>query len=149
MTIPTDTAPRLTVTPKSPPTGDPGKKTLTKLGKSLKETYETVGGMVLLFDMQCGTAVIENAENMARSLDTLAQNNPKVKEVLLKLTEASGWGQVLVAHAPVLLAVYAHHGGQVQSLFTGNKPEPTPEYTQPPREHPPNNAERSNGYYGD
>jgi hypothetical protein len=147
MSVPTDTAPKLTITPKGAPTGDYSKKPLTKLGKSLKETYETVGGMVLLFDMPCGTAVIENAENMARSLDTLAQNNPKVKEALLKLTEASGWGQVIVAHAPVMLAVYAHHGGQVQNMFAGKK-EPTPEYSQPSRQAPQNYAEYSNDYYG-
>jgi hypothetical protein len=135
-----DRPPKVNAVPKftpKQPTAGPTKSSLTKLGKSLKETYETIGGMVLLFDAPCGTAVIENAENMARSLDVLAQNNPKVKEALLKLTEASGWGQVIVAHAPVMLAVYAHHGPQVQAMFKGEKQE-TSEYSQPPREHPGN-----------
>lgn len=93
--------------------------------KGYQELYEQVGALMLTFgDLVCGTAIIENAEAAAQSLGVLADKNPKVKKTLLGLLTQGAWSMVLATHAPMLLAIDAHHTQVIPKLMkmlTGGK----------------------------
>lgn len=80
------------------------------LVKPLREFYTSLGTVLVPFDPACGTALIENAENCAKSLDTLAQQNDAVRRALIAMTQTSAWGGVMIAHAPIMLMILLHHG---------------------------------------
>lgn len=79
------------------------------LVKPLRQMYENIGGIVMLADPICGEAIINGAENCARSLDEMARANPKVRAVLMRLVQTNVMGQVIIAHLPIILAVLTHH----------------------------------------
>lgn len=89
----------------TPPKPRPGS-----LVKPLTELYEGIGGALVLFDPVCGTAVIESAPKCAEAVENLARENEAVRRVISRMLETSAWGGVLIAHAPIILAVAAHHG---------------------------------------
>lgn len=102
-----------------------GKKTRTGKAKSapgpapamprgglkgpLTNVYTGIGMSVMPFDPSCGRMIIENAEKCASALDELARTNPAVRRVLLSLVTTSAWGAVVMAHAPILMAIAMHH----------------------------------------
>jgi hypothetical protein len=61
------------------------------------------------FDPSCGRIVIENAEKCAEALDELAKTNTAVRNFLIGLCTTSAWGAVLMAHAPIVMAIAMHH----------------------------------------
>lgn len=77
--------------------------------ESLASLYTTIGLGVSLVDMPCGTAIVESGEACTDAWLELARSNDAVRKALLSLTQASGWSAVLVAHAPIMLAVSQHH----------------------------------------
>jgi hypothetical protein len=79
------------------------------LKPALTQMYAGIGMAVMPFDPACGRVVIENAESCAAALDELAKTNPAVRRVLLSLVTTSAWGAVIMAHAPILMAVAMHH----------------------------------------
>lgn len=79
------------------------------LKSALTQMYTGIGMAVMPFDPACGRVVIENAESCAAALDELAKTNPAVRRVLLSLVTTSAWGAVIMAHAPILMAVAMHH----------------------------------------
>jgi hypothetical protein len=79
------------------------------LKPALAQMYTGIGMAVMPFDPACGRVVIENAESCAAALDELAKTNPAVRRVLLSLVTTSAWGAVIMAHAPILMAVAMHH----------------------------------------
>lgn len=79
------------------------------LKPALTQMYAGIGLAVIPFDPSCGRIIIENAETCASSLDELAKTNPAVRRVLLSLVTTSAWGAVMMAHAPILMAVAMHH----------------------------------------
>lgn len=81
----------------------------TVLQGQLEKFYGTLGAVIVPFDAVCGTAIVENAADMAASLDALARSNPKVKAVLEKMMSTSAWGMVIAAHAPIVMTVASHH----------------------------------------
>lgn len=89
------------------------------LSVSLPGMYSTLGAFVCMVDVPCGTAIIESADDCAKSLIEVAKNNPKVANALLKLMEGGAWGGVIVAHAPIIMAIAVHHKPQ-------RKPKPEP-----------------------
>jgi hypothetical protein len=62
------------------------------------------------FDQVCGSTIISNAEECAKSLDKLAQENNAVRRALNSLVTTSALGAVIVAHIPIAAVVMAHHG---------------------------------------
>ena len=80
-----------------------------KFEKSLTEFYTTIGTAVMLINESDGAAIISNAENCAQALDKLAAENPKVRRALQKMLTGSAVGGVVIAHAPIVLALAANH----------------------------------------
>lgn len=119
---PRDSRPRTGRTPRPKSTDDtksvpPHKDGVITTG--MTKLYGTVGVFLSAVDPQCGGAILENAETMAQSLDGWAAKNPAVRRTLLKVLETGEVGAVVAAHAPVIMAIAAHHTptGKLLSLF--------------------------------
>lgn len=86
-------------------------KTLPRGGLKgpLTQLYTGVGMSLMPFDPACGRIVIENAEKCAEALDELAKTNTAVRNFLVSLCTTSAWGAVLMAHAPIVMAIAMHH----------------------------------------
>lgn len=80
------------------------------LVEPLTGIYTSVGLMLAMVDPVCSTAILENAEACAKSVDALAQQNDAVRRAVLALTQTSAWGGVMIAHMPILLMLTVHHG---------------------------------------
>ena len=77
----------------------------------LMQMYGALGVFVTMRgDEHCGTAILEAGEKCAETLDELAYQNESVRRVLDALTTGSAMGAVLMAHAPIIIAVASHHG---------------------------------------
>lgn len=87
-----------------PPKPRPGQ-----LKKPLMEMYGSIGMTVSMFDPQCGTTVMMNAEKCAEAMEALARDNPAVRRVVMQLITTSVWGQVVAAHMPIIYAIAMHH----------------------------------------
>lgn len=77
----------------------------------LTQMYTLIGIGVNSVDKICGPAIVRSAADCAKALDDLAYTNESVRRALLSLTTVSGYGQVILAHMPILFAIAAHHGG--------------------------------------
>jgi hypothetical protein len=75
----------------------------------LTQLYVGAGMSLMPFDPACGRVVIENAEKCAEALDELAKTNTAVRNFLISICTTSAWGAVLMAHAPIIMAVAMHH----------------------------------------
>lgn len=95
--------------PGSPPKVTPPKPRPGTLAKPLTELYVTLGAFLLPFDPACASAIINSAPKCADALENLARENPAVRKAIIALVETSVWGQVIVAHAPIMLAIAIHH----------------------------------------
>lgn len=87
------------------------------LVQPLTQLYTSVGALMIPFDPTCGSAIIANAENCARTLDDLAYQNDAVRRALTALVQTSVWGGVIAAHTPILLAIAIHHVPSVQTAM--------------------------------
>lgn len=75
------------------------------LVKPLRDLYVTVGTLVLPFNQPVGTAFIQNAEACAKSLDNAAKTDKQIRRVLMLLITGSVWGEVIIAHMPIMMAL--------------------------------------------
>lgn len=76
---------------------------------SLTNMYTGLGMTVAMVDQHCGMAIVQSAEDCAQSWEDLARTNPKVRRALLMLLETSDVTKIVIAHAPIMAAVMAHH----------------------------------------
>ena len=79
------------------------------LRQPLATLYTGIGMSVMPFDPSCGRTIIENADKCAEALDELAKTNTAVRNFLIGLCTTSAWGAVLMAHAPIVMAIAMHH----------------------------------------
>lgn len=88
--------------------------------KGVNRLYRRAGKIVRAMDPDIGIAIIESARNTAEegepddsvgaAWDELARTNPRIRRFLLKMIAGGAWGQVLMAHAPILLAIIMKDG---------------------------------------
>lgn len=88
--------------------------------KGVNRLYRRAGKIVRAMDRDIGIAIIESARNTAEdgepddsvgaAWDELARTNPRIRRFLLKMIAGGAWGQVLMAHAPILLAIVMKDG---------------------------------------
>ena len=100
----TRTTTRPTRTARKVPTSKPGQ-----FVEPLSQVYVGIGAMLLPFDATCGAAIVESGPRCAETLDKLAQQNDAVRRALFALTQTSAITAVVVAHAPIMIAVARHH----------------------------------------
>lgn len=79
------------------------------LKPALENMYTGIGMSIMPFDPGCGRIIIENASACAESLDELAKTNQAVRRILISLVTTSAWGAVIMAHAPIVMAIAMHH----------------------------------------
>lgn len=75
------------------------------LVKPLTDLYVVIGTAVYPFNPRIGTTFVENAKACAESLDQAARVDKKLRQFLMSLVGASVWGPVIVAHAPIAMAI--------------------------------------------
>jgi hypothetical protein len=83
--------------------------------KGVNRLYRKAGKIVQVMDPDIGRAIIESTRNTAEdgesddsvgaAWDELARTNPRIRRFLLKAIAGGAWGQLIMAHAPILLAV--------------------------------------------
>lgn len=93
----------------------------------LTQMYMTMGLMLMPIDKPVAEAVIQQAEACAKSLDELAKQNESVRKALITLTTTGAWGAVMVAHAPILIAVMVNHVPAVRERLAVFAPGTMPE----------------------
>ena len=76
---------------------------------ALTNVYTGLGMTVAMADRHCGMAIVESAEDCGKAWEDLARRNPKVRRALLMFLETSDVTKVIIAHAPIMAAVFAHH----------------------------------------
>lgn len=83
----------------------------------LTQMYVGLGMILMPVDPVCANAVMQSAENCARTLDELAYQNDAVRRALFAITQTSAVGAVIFAHLPILAAVMMHHVPAVQNVM--------------------------------
>ena len=78
-----------------------------KLAKTLADQYTTLGAILMIFAPTAGATMIDRADVCAQSLASWAETNPKVRKALERVNTGAGAVSVLIAHAPIAVAVYA------------------------------------------
>lgn len=104
-----------TSTPREQPAAKPGKPTPPmprpgSIAKPLTEMYGSLGLVVFGFDQACGTSILLNAGDAAKSLEELARVNPRARRIIVALTQTGAVSQVIAAHLPILTVIAVHHG---------------------------------------
>lgn len=79
------------------------------LRQPLEDLYTGLGMMIMPFDAHCGKIIIDAAPRCAETLDDLAKTNPAVRRILISLVTTSAMGAVIMAHAPIIMAIAMHH----------------------------------------
>lgn len=92
----------------------PRKSPEGALVKPLEDFYGSIALMVMVVDPHCGSAVMRSANGCAVALDKAARESPAVRRIVHRLIETSVMGQVVAAHAPIVIAIARHHmpGGE-------------------------------------
>lgn len=78
----------------------------------LKDLYSGLGALIEPFDEVAGRTIINQADQCAESVYTLAQQNDSVRRFLLYLTQSSAVGAVVLAHLPIVIALARHSSNQ-------------------------------------
>ena len=85
--------------------------------------YVTVGTLVIPFNKPVGTAFIQNAEPCAKALDNAAKADKQIRRVLMLLVQGSVWGEVIIAHMPIMMALAVTMVPSVRATMNGVQSE--------------------------
>ncbi len=83
----------------------------------LTQMYAGLAMVLMPIDPVCANAIMQSASRCAESLDALAYQNDAVRRALHALTQTSAMGAVIIAHAPILMAVAMHHSPVIQNAM--------------------------------
>jgi hypothetical protein len=85
------------------------------IANGVNRLYRRAGKVVRAMDPDIGTAIIESARNTAdpgepddsvgAAWDELAKTNPRIRRFLMKAIAGGAWGQLVMAHAPIGMAI--------------------------------------------
>jgi hypothetical protein len=88
-------------------------------GQFIKPIARWYGMMAMgigMRDPQCGMAIMQQAEACAIAWDELAYKNDSVRRVLHGLMQTGMWGEIFVAHMPILMTAAFHHVPAMQNM---------------------------------
>jgi hypothetical protein len=87
------------------------------IAKGMNKLYRRVGKLVSMADPMIGQAFVditrkddEDDVTVGEAWEELARVNPRIRAALNKLLTGSGWGQLVMCHMPILLAVAIRTG---------------------------------------
>jgi len=82
------------------------------IAKGVNRLYARAGKFIRVLDPEIGTALIEVTRKEAdddvtvgEAWEEIAKVNPRIRAFLLKIISGGAWGQLIVVHGPILLAV--------------------------------------------
>lgn len=90
------------------------------IAKGVNRLYRKAGKILSVWDREIGAAVIECTRKdidpetgepdpddvtVGEAWEEIARVNPRIRRILLRMIEGGAWGQLLMAHAPILLAI--------------------------------------------
>jgi hypothetical protein len=77
--------------------------------------YRRAGKIARAMDSDIGTAILESAKNTAEAgepddsvgaaWDELCKTNPRIRKFVMKCIAGGAWGQLVMAHAPIAMAI--------------------------------------------
>lgn len=84
-----------------------------KIAKGMNKMYRRAGKIVRVWDAEIGQAIIEATKKedeedvtVGEAWEEVARTNPRIRRFLLKMIAGGAWGQLFMAHAPILLAIF-------------------------------------------
>lgn len=82
------------------------------IAKGMNSLYARVGKFVRVWDPDLGGALIvmtrkesEDDVTVGEAWEELARTNPRIRAFLLRMIEGGAWGQLLMAHMPLVIAI--------------------------------------------
>lgn len=82
------------------------------IAKGVNKIYTRIGRVVRAMDPDVGQAIIlmtrkesDDDVTVGEAWEELARTNPRIRRVLLKVISGGAWGQLVMAHAPVVVAI--------------------------------------------
>lgn len=88
--------------------------------KGVNRLYRRAGKIVRAMDRDIGTAIIEATKNTAEgdepddsvgaAWEEVCRTNPRIRRFVLRVIAGGAWGQLVMAHAPILLAILLKDG---------------------------------------
>lgn len=83
-----------------------------QISRGVNKLYRKAGKIIKVMDPAVGAALVSITRKdepddvtVGEAWEDLARTNPRIRKVLLKMIAGGAWGQLLMAHAPVLLAL--------------------------------------------
>lgn len=83
-----------------------------QIAKGVNKLYRKAGKIIRVADPEIGTAVIESTRKEAEddvtvgeAWEELARTNVRIRRFVMKCLAGGAWGQLLMAHAPIFMAV--------------------------------------------
>lgn len=99
--------------------------------------YDGIAGLVSLAHQGDGMLIAAHGPNMAKAWSDLADESPKVRQVLEMLMTGGAWGGVLMAMTPVVMGIMANHGILTRDFLGMNKEEDSTSGIQEPERDAP------------
>jgi hypothetical protein len=84
--------------------------------KPIARWYGMVAMGIGMRDPKCGMAIMQQAEACAKAWDELAYKNDAVRRVLYGMMQTGMWGEIFVAHMPIIMTAAMHHVPAMQNL---------------------------------
>lgn len=114
-----DTEPDAKARGRKTPAGTPRYKAGV-ISKGMATLYRRTGRIVkALGRRNIGTAIIESADDIGDAYEELARVNPRVRAFLMKLVAGGTWGNLVMAHMPIFLAIAMEEGIRRHLPFGG------------------------------
>jgi hypothetical protein len=102
----------------------PAASQAKKLCEPLSGMYKMCAMGLMPFDSELALLIATESDNLGESWVKLAETSPSFRKFLNKMNQASGWGNVMMAHLPIAMAVAAR---VTPELFGSSEPEETKE----------------------
>lgn len=83
---------------------------LPALRVQLEQAITGIGLAVFIVNQRDGQLIMDGAKPQSLALESLAKENPAVRDALLKLMKTSVYAQLAMAFAPTVLGLAANHG---------------------------------------
>jgi hypothetical protein len=87
------------------------------IAKGVNKLYARAGKLVKVMDPDIGNAVLATTRKesdddvtVGEAWEELARTNPRIRAFLLKLIAGGAWGQLIMVHAPIFMAVIMKDG---------------------------------------
>lgn len=87
------------------------------IAAGMNKLYARAGKIVKVLDPEIGGAIISTTRKesdddvtVGEAWEELAKTNPRIRAALLKMIQGGAWGQLIMAHAPIFLAVAMKDG---------------------------------------